>query len=59
MPNRPRSLWGMANAQAAIGQTDLAAEHYQMLVNIWTGSESFGGITEARSYLIDNARGSD
>ena len=59
MPNRPRSLWGMANAQAAIGQTDLAAEHYQLLVNIWTGSESFGGITEARSFLNGNAGGSD
>ena len=59
MPNRPRSLWGMANAQAAIGQVDLATEHYQNLVDIWTGSENFGGITEARSYLMDNTGGSD
>ena len=59
MPNRPRSLLGMARAQAATGQADLAAEYYQMLVNIWEGSESFGGLTEARSYLAGNAGGSE
>ena len=59
MPNRPRSLWGMANAQAAVGQNDLAAENYQMLVDIWTGSESFGGLTEARDFLMENTGGSD
>ena len=59
MPNRPRSLWGMANAQAAVGQNDLAAENYQMLVDIWTGSESFGGLTEARNFLMENTGGSD
>lgn len=59
MPNRPRSLLGMARSQAAIGQADLAAEYYQMLVNIWKGSESFGGISEARSYLTSNTGGSE
>ena len=59
MPNRPRSLWGMANAQATIGDTAMAAEHYQKLVDIWTGSDSFAGISEARSYLMENTGGSD
>ena len=55
MPNRPRSLLGMARAQAATGHADAAGEHYQMLVNIWEGDEGF--VSEARSYLAGNAGG--
>ena len=55
MPNRPRSLLGMARAQAATGHADAAGEHYQMLVNIWDGDEDF--VSEARSYLAGNAGG--
>ena len=55
MPNRPRSLSGMAQAQAATGNAAAAGEYYQMLVNIWEGDEGF--IAEARSYLAGNAGG--
>ncbi|NKB32666.1 MAG: tetratricopeptide repeat protein [Pseudomonadales bacterium] len=58
MPNRPRSLLGMARAQAATGHTAVAAEYYQMLVDIWRGDNNFEGVTEARSYLAGNPGGS-
>ncbi len=51
MPNRPRSLLGMARAQAATGHVTEAAEYYQMLLNIWEGDDSFEGVIEANSYL--------
>jgi tetratricopeptide (TPR) repeat protein len=51
MPNRPRSLLGMARAQAATGNAELAAEYYQALVGIWRGDDNFEGIAEARSYV--------
>ena len=58
LPNRPRSLLGMARAQAAAGQTDIAAEYYQMLIDIWQGNDGFEGVTEARTYLAGNPGGS-
>jgi len=58
LPYRPRSLLGMARAQAATGQTDIAAEYYQMLVDIWQGNDGFEGVTEARTYLAGNPGGS-
>ena len=58
LPNRPRSLLGMARAQAATGQTDIAAEYYQMLIDIWQGNDGFEGVTEARTYLAGNPGGS-
>lgn len=51
MPNRPRSLLGMARAQAATGNAELAAEYYQTLLNIWRGDDNFEGVVEARSYV--------
>ena len=58
LPNRPRSLLGMARAQAATGQTDIAAEYYQKLIDIWQGNDGFEGVTEARTYLAGNPGGS-
>tara|TARA_B100001167_G_scaffold173620_1_gene125925 strand:- start:11 stop:613 length:603 start_codon:yes stop_codon:yes gene_type:complete len=58
LPYRPRSLLGMARAQAATGQTNIAAEYYQMLVDIWQGNDGFEGVTEARTYLAGNPGGS-
>ena len=58
LPNRPRSLLGMARAQAAAGQTDIAAEYYQKLIDIWQGNDGFEGVTEARTYLAGNPGGS-
>jgi tetratricopeptide (TPR) repeat protein len=58
LPNRPRSLLGMARAQAAAGQTDIAAEYYQMLIDIWQGNDGFEGVTEAHAYLAGNPGGS-
>ena len=58
LPNRPRSLLGMARAQAAAGQTDIAAEYYQKLIDIWQVNDGFEGVTEARTYLAGNPGGS-
>ena len=58
LPNRPRSLLGMARAQAAAGQTDIAAEYYQKLIDFWQGNDGFEGVTEARTYLAGNPGGS-
>jgi len=49
---------GMARAQAAAGQTDIAAEYYQMLIDIWQGNDGFEGVTEAHAYLAGNPGGS-
>jgi len=51
MPNRPRSLLGMARAKAATGNPAEAAEYYQTLLNIWEGDDSFEGVVEAGNYL--------
>ena len=58
LPNRPRSLLGMARAQAAAGQKDIAVEYYQKLIDIWQGNDGFEGVTEARTYLAGNPGGS-
>ncbi len=51
MPNRPRSLLGMARAQAAIGHSTEAEKYYQVLLKIWEGDSSFEGVIEANKYL--------
>ena len=56
MPNRPRSLLGLARAHAATGRDAEAAEAYQKLTEVWAGRESFEGYQEAMRFLQGNAR---
>ncbi len=51
MPNRPRSLLGLARAQAAVGNREAAVEAYEQLTEVWAGRESFEGYQEAMQYL--------
>ena len=51
MPNRPRSLLGLARAYAETGNRDKAAEAYEKLMEVWAGRDSFDGFQEARRYL--------
>ena len=51
MPNRPRSLLGLARAYAKTGNREMAAEAYEKLTNVWAGRESFAGFQEARRFL--------
>jgi predicted Zn-dependent protease len=51
MPNRPRSLLGLARAYAETGDREMAAEAYEKLTTVWAGRESFDGFQEARRFL--------
>ena len=51
MPNRPRSLLGLARAHAANGNREEAAEAYQKLTEVWAGRESFEGYQEAMRFM--------
>ena len=51
MPNRPRSLLGLARAYAATGNDEEAAEAYEELTEVWAGHESLAGMQEARRFL--------
>ncbi len=51
MPNRPRSLLGVARAYAATGHRAKAAGAYQKLAAVWANRESFAGLQEAQQYL--------
>ncbi|MCH7717380.1 MAG: hypothetical protein IH876_14710 [Gemmatimonadetes bacterium] len=51
MPNRPRSLLGVARAHAAIGNDEEAANAYEKLTEVWAGRESFDGYQEAMRFL--------
>jgi predicted Zn-dependent protease len=51
MPDRPRSLLGLARAYAETGDRDMAAEVYEKLTDVWAGRESFDGFQEARRYV--------
>ncbi len=51
MPNRPRSLLGLARAYARTGDREMAAEAYEQLTEVWAGRESFDGFQEARRFL--------
>lgn len=52
MPNRPRSLLGLARALEQIGDEDGAAEQYEKVNAIWDGRDSFTGLREAREFLL-------
>ena len=51
MPNRPRSLLGLARAHAATGHEAEAAEAYEMLMEVWAGRDAFEGYQEAMRFL--------
>ena len=50
-PNRPRSLLGLARTYAAQGQTELAAEQYGKLAQIWEERKTLPELDEALDYL--------
>ena len=50
MPNRPRSLLGMARAHLALGDSELAREYYQRVAQIWQSRE-FPERAEAEAFL--------
>jgi len=51
MPNRPRSLLGLARAYAQTGDREEAAEAYTKLMEVWEGRDSFDGYQEAQRFL--------
>ncbi|MYF69654.1 MAG: tetratricopeptide repeat protein [Proteobacteria bacterium] len=52
MPNRPRSVLGLARALEQMGDAEGAAEQYEILNAIWDGRDSFTGLQEARRFLM-------
>ena len=57
MPNRPRSLLGLARAHAAGGNDVLATEAYGRVAALWEGREGITGLDEARGYLRSGVAG--
>ncbi len=55
MPNRPRSLLGLARAQVQTGNGAEAEEAYRSLTKVWAGHEDFEGMREARQFLEDSS----
>ena len=51
MPNRPRSLLGLARSYARTNDHEMAAATYRKLTEAWAGRESFDGFQEARRFL--------
>ena len=51
MPNRPRSLLGLARASVETGDFERASEAYGKLIQVWAGRTSFGGYQEAMRFL--------
>ena len=52
MPNRPRSVLGLARALERVGDEAGAAEQYEKLNAIWAGRDAFTGLQEARQFLL-------
>ena len=59
MPNRPRSLLGLARAHAASGNGMLAAEAYGKVAALWEGRDGISGLDEARGFLEERAGEAD
>jgi len=57
MPNRPRSLLGLARALEQTGDEEGAAQQYKKLTEVWDGRESFSGLQEAQQYLESSSEG--
>ena len=54
-PNRPRSLLGLARAQAAAGDAAAAADAYGKLLEAWQGADEPAELAEAQEYLAASA----
>lgn len=50
MPNRPRSLLGLARAYAKIGDKASARAHYEKLLEVWVG-RSMPDLKDAKRYI--------
>jgi hypothetical protein len=50
MPNRPRSLLGLARAAVALGDVARAADPYEALAEMWAGREERPEMLEARRF---------
>ena len=59
MAGRPRSLLGLARAQAALGNDMLAAEAYGKVAALWEGREGISGLDEARGFVEEHAGQAD
>ena len=57
MANRPRSLLGLARANAALGNDMIAAENYGRVAALWEGRAGIAGLDEAKGFLADHAAG--
>ena len=57
MAGRPRSLLGLARANAAMGNTMVALENYQKVAALWQGREGISGLDEARGFVEEQAAG--
>ena len=51
MPNRPRSLLGVARASVETGDFERATEAYEKLTEVWAGRTAFEGYQEAMRFL--------
>ena len=51
LPNRPRSLLGLARAYAKTGNREKASEYYGRLTEVWKDRESIEGLQEAKRFL--------
>jgi hypothetical protein len=59
MPNRPRSLLGLARAALATGDRARAAEAYETLAELWAGREGRPEMIEARRFWRAELAGED
>ena len=57
MAGRPRSLLGLARANAAMGNTMVALENYQKVAALWEGRSGIAGLDEARGFVEEQAGG--
>ena len=57
MAGRPRSLLGLARANAAMGNTMVALENYSKVAALWEGRDGIAGLAEARGFVQEQADG--
>ncbi|MEM9316972.1 MAG: tetratricopeptide repeat protein, partial [Pseudomonadota bacterium] len=58
MPNRPRSLLGLARASVALGNVNDAREHYESVAGIWK-DRNVPELKEVEEYLTAHKPGSE
>ncbi len=56
MPNRPRSILGLARANAANGDHAAAVEAYARVADLWKDREGPAGLREAEEFLSQSER---